>query len=276
MELEGKVAIVTGASRGIGRELCVGLAGAGMKVIAAAKTVMAHPKLPGTLEETVAAVEAIGGEALAVKADLREEADIERVVAAALERFGRIDVLLNNAGALWWKPVLETPAKRFDLVMGVNVRASFLLSAAVARHMVERGGGGHIVMMSPPLDTRPHPGMAAYTVSKYGMTQVALSLAEELRPHGIGVNALWPATPIKSMATLYWGMGDPKTWREPSILVDATLAILAADPRTFTGRALIDEELLMERGVTDFRRYRCDPDTEPQRLAYDEIAKLLG
>ncbi len=276
IDLSGRVAIVTGASRGIGRCIAVTLGRAGMAVAVAAKTVRDRQQLPGTIGETATLVEQAGGRALAVQVDVRQEADLDRLVEETLSAFGRIDALINNAGALWWRPVLDTPARRFDLVMSVNVRAAFLLSRQVAAAMRGAGRGGHIVMLSPPLDPGPHPGMVAYTISKLGMTLTAQGLAAELRSDGIAVNALWPATLIESLATINWGMGDRKLWRRPEIVADAVLALVRRDPAACTGRALLDEEVLREEGVTDFSRYRCVEDSEPPRVSYGQLADLLS
>ncbi len=276
IDLSGRVAIVTGASRGIGRCIAVTLGRAGMAVAVAAKTVRDRQQLPGTIGETATLVEQAGGRALAVQVDVRQEADLDRLVEETLSAFGRIDALINNAGALWWRPVLDTPARRFDLVMSVNVRAAFLLSRQVAAAMRGAGRGGHIVMLSPPLDPGPHPGMVAYTISKLGMTLTAQGLAAELRSDGIAVNALWPATLIESLATINWGMGDRKLWRRPEIVADAVLALVRRDPAACTGRALLDEEVLGEEGVTDFSRYRCVEDSEPPRVSYGQLADLLA
>jgi citronellol/citronellal dehydrogenase len=274
-ELAGRVVIVTGASRGIGRRIALDLGQAGASVVVAAKTVRPHPTLPGTIDETACEVREAGGRALAVRVNVRDDESLERLVDSTLEEFGRIDALVNNAGALWWKPVLDTPARRFDLVMEVNVRAAFLLSRRVARTMIDRGAGGHIVMMSPPLDLEPHPGMVAYTISKLGMTMTAMGLADELRGAGVSVCSLWPATMIESLATVNWKLGTPAEWRKPEILSDATLALLRKDPGDFTGRQLIDEDFLREEGVTDFAGYRCVPDAEPPRVGYSDIPLLV-
>lgn len=272
--LSDRVVIVTGASRGIGREIALALGSRGAAVIVAAKTEKPRDDLPGTIHRTAQDVESAGGRAVAVAADVRDESALERIVDVTIDRFGHIDGLVNNAGALWWRPVAETPAKRFDLVMAVNLRASFLLSRLVADSMVASGRSGHIIMMAPPLDTEPHPGSVAYTISKLGMTMTALGLAEELRQHRIAVNSLWPATMVESLATINWGLGDRSQWRKPAILADATLAILGADPGALTGRQLIDEDYLRECGVTDFTGYRVDPDVEPPRFTYSEISRL--
>jgi citronellol/citronellal dehydrogenase len=268
--LEGRIAIVTGASRGIGRALALGLARAGSHVVIAAKSTTSTDKLPGSIHTVAAEAEALGAQALAVQVDVRDEAQVEAMAARTLERFGRIDVLVNNAGALWWKSVLETPAKRFDLVMGVNARAAFLCSRAVLPTMIARGRG-HIVNLAPPLDSTMVPGRVAYAISKLGMTLITYGLAEEVRPHNIAVNSLWPVTIIESQASINHGLGTPAQWRKPDILVDCVLRIVQKEPATLTGQALLDEDFLRAEGVTDFGGYACVPGTEPPRLSWKSV-----
>src|SRR5438477_993538 len=187
--LDGRVAIITGASRGIGRAIALGLAREGCHVVVAAKSTTSSDKLPGSIFSVAEEVEALGVQALPVQVDVRDEGQINDMAAKALERFGRIDVLVNNAGALHWTSLLDTPAKRFDLVMGVNARAAFLCCRAVLPSMIERRHG-HVINMSPPLDLSIVPGRIAYSISKLGMTLLTLGLAEEVRQHNIGVNSL--------------------------------------------------------------------------------------
>src|SRR6266404_3362391 len=180
-DLRGKVAIVTGASRGIGRALALGLARASCRVAVAAKTVEPSEKLPGSVHTVAAEIAALGGEALPVQVDLRDETQIEALAAQTLAKWGRIDILVNNAGALFWQPLLQTPAKRFDLVMAVNARAAFLCARAVLPSMMQNHWG-HIVNLSPPLDLALVPGRIAYAISKLGMTLLTHGLAAEMRP----------------------------------------------------------------------------------------------
>ena len=276
MTLEGKVAIVTGASRGIGRQIALTLARNGVAVVVAAKSERSRPpRLPGSIHTTAEEVEELGSRALPVAVDVRDAGQLEDLVEESVAHFGRVDALISNAGALWWQPVLETPVKRFDLVMGVNARAAFVLSGAVARHLRDADRPGHLVMMSPPLDTAPHPGTVAYTLSKFGMTMLATGLSEELRDHRIAATSLWPATLIESQATINWQLGEPWQWRKADIVADATLAILRRDPASVTGRQLIDEDFLREEGVTDFSRYRVDPEREPRRIAYGDLGDFV-
>ncbi len=272
MTLEGKVAIVTGASRGIGRQIALTLARNGVAVVVAARSERSRPpRLPGSIHTTAREVEELGSRALPVAVDVRDASSLEDLVAESVAHFGRVDALINNAGALWWQPVLETPVKRFDLVMGVNARAAFVLSRAVARHLSDADRPGHLVMMSPPLDTAPHPRTVAYTLSKFGMTMLATGLSEELRDRRIAATSLWPATLIESQATINWQLGEPWQWRKADIVADATLAILRRDPASVAGRQLIDEDFLREEGITDFGRYRVDPEREPPRVGYADL-----
>jgi citronellol/citronellal dehydrogenase len=265
IDLAGRVAIVTGASRGIGRALALGLARAGCAVALAAKSCESTDRLPGSVYTVAAEVESVGGQALPLPTDVRNEVQLEALVQQTLQRFGRIDILINNAGALWWQPLLQTPAKRFDLVMQVNVRAAFLLARAVLPAMIAQGGG-HIVNFSPPLDLGFVPGKLAYAISKLGMTLLTHGLAEEARPHRVAVNSLWPATIIESQAAIHWKLGTPDLWRKPEILVDCVLRIIDKDPAVFTGQALLDEDFLRTEGVTDFAAYACVPGANPPRI----------
>jgi citronellol/citronellal dehydrogenase len=265
--LSGRTAVITGASRGIGRALALGLARAGCHVVVAAKSTESTDRLPGSIFTVAREVEALGGQALPVRVDVRDADQVDGLAQKARERFGRIDILVNNAGALWWKPLVETPARRFDLVMGVNVRAAFLCCRVVLPAMIE-GRWGHIVNMSPPLDLAMVPGRIAYAVSKLGMTLLTFGLAEEVRPHNVAVNSLWPVTIIESQASINYQLGTPETWRKPDILVDCVLRLVQKEPAEVTGRALLDEDFLRAEGVTDFSGYACVPGTDPPRLSW--------
>ncbi len=269
--LQGKVAIITGASRGIGRALALGLARAGCGVVVAAKSVASSDKLPGSIHTVAAEVEAAGGQALPVQVDVREAEQVEALAAKTRERFGRIDILINNAGALWWQPLLDTPPKRFDLVMGVNARAAFLCCRAVLPAMIEQRWG-HIINMSPPLDLAMVPGRIAYSISKLGMTLLTHGLAAEVKEHNVAVNSLWPATIIESLASINFGLGTPSMWRKPDILVDSVVRLVSKEPGENTGREILDEDFLRAEGVTDFGGYACVPGTKPQRLTWSELA----
>jgi citronellol/citronellal dehydrogenase len=270
LELRDRVAIVTGASRGIGRAIALGLGQAGCRVALAAKSTESTEKLPGSIFTVAAELEALGARSLPVQVDVRDEAQIEMLAAKTLDAWGRIDFLVNNAGALFWKPLLETPAKRFDLVMGVNARAAFLCCKAALPAMI-RQRWGHIINMSPPLDLSIVPGRIAYAISKLGMTLLTFGLAEEMRPHNVAVNSLWPVTIIESQASINWGLGTREMWRTADILVDCVLRLVAKEPSTLTGQALLDEDFLRAEGVTDFGKYACVPGTEPTRMAWTNV-----
>ncbi len=265
--LPGRVAVITGASRGIGRAIALGLARAGCHVVLAAKSTESTERLPGSIHTVAAEVAALGAQALPLRVDVREADQVEEMAAKTLERFGRIDILVNNAGALWWKPLLETPAKRFDLVMGVNARAAFLCCQAVLPAMRQQRWG-HIINISPPLDLAMVPGRIAYSISKLGVTLLTIGLAEEVRADNIAVNSLWPVTIIESQASINFALGTPALWRKPDILVDCVLRLVAKEPAALTGQALLDEDFLRGEGVTDFARYACVPGAEPPRWSW--------
>lgn len=257
--LAGKVVLVTGASRGVGAAVARACAAEGARVVLSAKTLDRHPSLPGSLLEVAAEVEALGSEALVVPCDVRDEAQVQSLVQQAVARFGRLDAVVNNAGAIFLGTVGDFPSKRFDLVMGVNVRAAYLVTHHALPHL--RQHGGHVVMMSPPVNPAAAPGKAPYLVSKIGMTLLAQAVdAEEPAVAG---SALWPVTGIKTAATIVHGLGEEKDWRQVEILSDATVALLARDPAQCRFRAWTDEEVLAEVGVTDLARYRCVPEVEP-------------
>lgn len=268
MKFKDRVAFITGASRGVGKNIALALAREGCHIVAAAKTVEADARLPGTILETAAEVEKLGCKGLAVQVDVRDDAAVERGVKEALDKMGRIDFLINNAGALHWRPLLETPMKRFDLTMGVNARGAFACTYHVLPAMLKQGYG-HILMMSPPVNVAGAAGKIGYAISKFGMTLIAHGLAGELEGKNVAANALWPATMIESYATINWGLGGAAQWRKADILADATLKIFAKEPKGFTGHALIDEDFLRAEGETDFVKYRCDPEHEPPKVGFD-------
>src|SRR5437762_2859489 len=264
--LKGKTLFITGASRGIGKAIGLRAARDGANVVIAAKTVAPHPKLAGTIHTAAAEMEAAGGKALACAVDIRFEDQIRQAVAKTVERFGGIDILVNNASAISLTGTLATPMQRFDLMFGVDVRGTFLCSQACLPHLLSSAAAGrnpHILNLSPPLNLRPHwfKDHVAYTIAKYGMSMCVLGMAEEFRVHGVAVNALWPRTVIATAAlTMIPGMsarGDGA--RTPDILADAAHVILTSDADLATGHFYIDEEVLSSAGVTDFSRYAVQP-----------------
>jgi citronellol/citronellal dehydrogenase len=273
MRLADRVVFITGASRGIGRAVALACAKEGADVAIAAKSdVETNPKLPGTIHSVAKEVEALGRKALPLKLDVRDADACEAAAKQAIEHFGRVDALVNNAGALWWADVADTPVKKFDLIMGINVRASFVLAHALLPHMIQRKYG-HVVMMSPPVYPDEVAGHAAYSVSKFGMTLIARGIADEYEEHNVTADALWPATAVESYATINFGLGGPEMWRKPDILADATVELLSKEPRERKGKAWIDEDLLRSVGVTDFSKYQCVPGVEPPRFPYKGLPR---
>ena len=253
--LEGRVAVVTGSSRGIGRAFVLRLAAEGARVVVTGKSETDSDRLPGTIFSVADEVRASGGEALAIKVDVRREEEIRRMVDETTETFGRLDILVNNAGALWWEPVADTPPNRAALMWDVNLRASYLASYYALPHMLDQKWG-HIVTNSPPISVEPTPGHAMYNATKMGMTRLAIGIGAENRERNVAGNSLWPATPIDSLATRNWGeakMGRPDQWRTPEIMCDALMEILSSAPTSCTARQLIDEPFLRERGFTEER-----------------------
>lgn len=263
-DLSGRTAFITGTTRGIGKQLALALADAGCNVVSTGKTVDDEDAdLEGTIHETAEACEERGVEAHAVRLDLRDEAQIEAAVAEAIDVFGEVDIVVNNASAIQLANVADLPAGRFDLMTEVNVRGSYLTMREFIPHLREIGGG-HVLTNAPPLGLDRAPGKAAYAWSKLGMTFVTLSLAEELSGEGVAANALWPVTIIDTRASRYFGLGTEDDWRSPEIVSDAALEVLSRDPGSFSGNAVYDEEVLREAGVEDFSPYNLtEGDPEP-------------
>ncbi len=271
MRLLNRVVFITGASRGIGRATALACAAAGADIVVAAKTELAaDPRLPGTIHDVAAEVRALGRRALPLKLDVRDAAACEAAVEDAAAHFGRIDALVNNAGALFWADVVETTVKKFDLIMNVNVRAAFVLSRAVLPHMLKQRWG-QIVMMSPPVEPNAVAHHGAYAVSKFGMTMIAQAIAEEAQDSNVTAHALWPATAVESYATRNFGLGGPELWRKAEILADAVVALLAREPSARPGGSWIDEDVLRADGVTDFSRYQCVAGSEPPRFPFSGL-----
>jgi citronellol/citronellal dehydrogenase len=260
MSLTGKTLFISGASRGIGLAIALRAARDGANVAIAAKTTEPHPKLPGTIHSAAEEIEQAGGKALPLACDIREEAQVAAAVNQARDRFGAIDILVNNASAISLTGTLETPMKRFDLMFSVNVRGTYLCSQACIPHLKESAKAGrnpHILMLSPPLNMNPKwfKNHVAYTMAKYGMSMCVLGMAEELRTEGIAVNALWPRTVIKTAAIAMIPGVDPQMCRRPEILSDAAYVILNRDAGRHSGHFYIDEQVLAAEGITDLGRY---------------------
>jgi len=261
--------VVTGASRGIGKALAIRLAREGADVAVAAKSEQSTERLPGSIHETADAIRALGRRALAIPTDLRDADAIRNLMERTAAELGRIDILVNNAGAFWTQPILDTTPKRFDLLMGVNVRAAYIACYYALKHMVKQQWG-HVLNMCPLLSGQAHPGKVAYMISKLGMARVALGVAAEHQRDNIAGNTLWPRTIIESQASIGWQMADRSQWRTPEILCDAALAIFAREPRSCTGRQWIDEEALADlAGITDFDHYWCEGKPPAQPIYID-------
>ncbi len=252
--------LVTGASRGIGRAIALAAAREGANIVIAAKTAEPHAKLPGTIHTVAEEVRALGVRALPLQVDVREELQVAEMMAAVDKEFGRLDALINNAGAIQLTNVANTPVKRFDLMQQVNSRAVFICAKA-ALPLLRCAGGGHIISLSPPLNIRAKwlSPYAPYTLSKFGMTLLSLGMAGEFAPDKISVTTLWPRTTIAT-AAIEFAVGAqllPRC-RTPEIMADAALEILASPDQSLTGQTLLDEDFLRTRGWTDFRRYAND------------------
>ncbi|PLX36322.1 MAG: short chain dehydrogenase [Hyphomicrobiales bacterium] len=262
MSLENKTLFITGASRGIGLAIAKAAAAEGANIAIAAKTAEPHPKLEGTIYTAAEEIEAAGGKALPLVCDIRDEAAVCSALEATAEKFGGIDIVVNNASAIQLTDSQATEMKRFDLMHQINARGTFMVSKFAVPYL-EKAENPHILMLSPPLDMAqkwfaPH---LAYTMAKFGMSLCVLGLSGELRRRGIAVNALWPRTTIATaaVANLLGGDAMMRASRTPDILSDAAMMIFKKNAREFSGNFLIDDVFLAENGVSDFERYRVDP-----------------
>ncbi|WP_226634272.1 SDR family oxidoreductase [Brevundimonas poindexterae] len=265
MSLNGKTLFITGASRGIG--LAIGLRAArdGANVVIAAKTAEPHKHLPGTIYSAAEEIEAAGGKALPLVVDVRSEESVMAAVEATVERFGGIDICVNNASAIQLTGTLATDMKRYDLMHQVNGRGTFLVSKACIPHL-KKAANPHVLALSPPLDLAPHwfGPHVAYSMAKYNMSLAMLGMAEEFKSDGIAFNALWPRTGVATAAIEFalTGKEGLAHCRTPDILADAAHALFCLPAHENTGRFLIDDSFLYEQGVRDFDVYRVDP-TKP-------------
>ncbi|CDQ46529.1 SDR family oxidoreductase [Mycolicibacterium neoaurum] len=256
--LADRTLLVSGGSRGIGLAIALGAARQGANVVLLAKTAEPHPKLPGTVHTAVAEVQAIGAEAIAVVGDVRNEEDVARAVDAAVQSFGGVDIVVNNASAIATEATESLSAKKYDLMMDINVRGTFLLTKAALPHL-RASTAAHVITLAPPLNLNPywlgaHP---AYTVSKYGMTLLSLGWAQEYHDSGIGFSCLWPQTYIATSAVTNMADGDnlASASRSPEIMADAAVQILTGPPEKSNGQTYIDADVLAEAGITDLSRY---------------------
>ena len=264
MNLNGRNIFISGASRGIGLAIAKRCAADGARIAIAAKTTEPNPKLPGTIYSAAQEIEAAGGQCLPLQVDIRDEQQVVDAARVTAEKFGGIDILINNASAISLTPTEATPMKRFDLMFGVNVRGTYLCSQTCIPHLRESAKAGrnpHILTLSPPLNMNPRwfKNHVAYTMAKYGMSMCVLGMAEELRADGIAVNALWPRTVIKTAALAMLPGVDTQMCRTPEILADAAHVVLNRDARRHTGHFYLDEEVLAAEGVTDLGRYAVLP-----------------
>jgi citronellol/citronellal dehydrogenase len=261
--LKGRTVFITGATRGIGREIALRCARDGAHIVVTGKSAEPHPKLPGTIHSVAKEVEAAGGKALALALDVRDADAVAAAVKQTVKAFGGLDVLVNNASAISLTGTLETPVKRLDLMLAVNLRGTFVCSQVCIPHL-RKAANPHILTLSPPLNMHPRwfRSHVAYTMAKYGMSLCTLGMSEEFRAAGIAVNSLWPRTTI---ATAAIEMNFPeailKASRKPAIMADAAYAIVNRDSRKATGNFYIDETVLREEGVTDFDQYAVTPGT---------------
>lgn len=270
MSLKNKTVLITGASRGIGKAIGLRLAREGANIVVLAKSVEENPKLGGTIYSAAAEMEAAGGQSMAIQCDIRFEDQVQAAVDKAVERFGSIDILVNNASAISLTSTEKTEPKRFDLMHDINVRGTFLMTRACIPHL-KKSTNAHILTLSPPLNLKPKwlANHLAYTLSKYNMTMMAMGWAEELKPFNISSNALWPRTTIDTAAVrnLLGGEALAKMSRKPEILADAAYYIFQKSGGEYSGKTFIDEEVFEAEGITDLSGY----DVEPGAKLYKDL-----
>lgn len=260
--LRNKTLFISGGSRGIGLAIAKRAAADGANVAIAAKTDKPHPKLPGTVHTAAAEIEAAGGNALPIVCDIRDEALVQAAVDQTAERFGGIDICINNASAISLTSTLDTPMKRYDLMHQINARGTYLVSRTCIPYL-KKADNPHVLNLAPPLDMSPKwfGPHVAYTMAKYGMSMCVLGMAAEFANDGIAFNALWPRTGIATAAIeLIAGKEGLRGCRKPDIMADAAHIVLTQDARSFTGQFCLDDVLLHEHGVTDFDQYAVDPE----------------
>lgn len=250
--------VISGASRGIGLAIATAAARRGANVVLLAKTAEPHPKLAGTVHTAVADIEAAGGKGVAVVGDVRKEEDVQRAVDAAVQHFGGVDICVNNASAIATEPTEQLAAKKFDLMMDINIRGTFLLTKACLPHL-RRSQAAHVLTLAPPLNLNPHwlGAHPSYTLSKYGMTLLSLGWAAEYAQDGIGFTCLWPETYIATAAVSNLPDGDALAARsrDPQIMGDAAAQIFSRPPAEVNGKCYIDSAVLTEAGASDLARY---------------------
>jgi citronellol/citronellal dehydrogenase len=256
--LTNKTAFITGASRGIGKAIALKLAQMGVNIIVAAKSVEEDPRLGGTIYSTVKEIEELGGKALPIQLDIRDEEQIKTAIEKGIAHFGGLDILINNASAISLTPTPQTETKRYDLMMNINVRGTYLMCKTAIPHL-QKSTNAHIINLSPPINLNPKwfKNHTAYTMSKYGMSMVAMGLAEELRKDQIAVNTLWPKTTIATAAVknLLGGEALMQMSRTPDILADCVAIIVQKNAPECTGNFFLDEEVLAKEGINDLDKY---------------------
>lgn len=262
-KLAGRTIFITGASRGIGKSIALKAAKDGANIVIAAKTAEPHPKLPGTIYTTAKEIEEIGGKALPCVVDVKFETNIISAVENAVNKFGGIDIVINNASAIHLIDTLSTEMKKYDLMNNINTRGTFLVSKACLPYL-KKSSNPHIVNISPPLNLKPiwFKNHIAYTISKYGMSMCAFGMAEEFKNDGIAINTVWPKTAIATAAFEMLVNESNDYARKPEIMADAVYALICKDSKSITGKFLIDEEILRNEGITDFTDYACNPENK--------------
>ncbi len=262
--LSGKTLLITGGSRGIGLAIARRAAGLGANIALLAKTTEPHPTLPGTIYTAAQEIEAMGGRALPIACDIRDDLAVEQAVAQTVDTFGGIDFCVNNASAISLSDTQNTPPKRFDLMFGINTRGTYSVTRACLPHLM-KAENPHVLMLSPPLDLQPKwfAGHVAYSIAKYGMSLCVLGFAEEFAKYGIGVNALWPRTIIATSAIRAMIGGDAmmRAARSPEILAECAVRIFMKPAQLFSGQFLLDDSFLVQEGVSaaQIDSYRMDP-----------------
>ena len=264
-DLKGKTLFITGASRGIGLAIAKRCAADGANVAIAAKTTQPHPRLEGTIYTAAEDIEKVGGQALPLVCDIRDESQVEAAVSETVEKFGGLDICVNNASPISLTPTLKTEMKRYDLMHQINARGTFLVSKTCIPHL-RKSDNPHVLNLAPPLDmqTKWFKNHAAYTLAKFGMSIYAWSMAEEFRNEGIAFNCLWPHSTIATAAVrnIVGGEAVCNVSRKPDIMADAAHVILCKPSREFTGQFCIDDQVLLQAGVTDFSGYKVVPDAQ--------------
>ena len=257
MEFKNKNVVITGASRGIGLGIAKKLASEGANIAVLAKTDTPHPKLPGTIHSAVEEIKELGAEALAIKTDIRFENQIENAIQNVADKFGSIDILINNASAIGLFNSETLPTKQFDLMNDINLRGTYLCSKICLKHL-KKSKNPHILNMSPPISLKPKwfENFTAYTIAKFGMSMCVIGMSAEYKKYNIAVNALWPKTAIDTAAiSMLGGVVRPEQCRKVDILADASFFILRRDSNNFTGNFYLDEEVLAEEGIKDLEKY---------------------